>query len=297
LKALVTGGAGFIGSNLVDALLKKGFSITVIDNEYSNSHKEFYWNPRAHNFKLDIRNYKETRNLYEGIDYVFHLAAETRIQPSILDPINTISINSLGTCTVLQCAYEAKVKRVVFSSTSAIYGRNPSPNQEIQPADCLNPYAISKYEGEQLCKMYYELFGLETVVLRYFNVYGDRQPVRGTHAPVVGVFLNQREEGKPLTVVGEGRQRRDFVNVGDVANANIAAAETLLDSKYFGTVFNIGSGINYSVLEIAKMISTKIEMISARLGESLETFADISKANEILNWAPTIYLPEWLKEN
>jgi len=220
MKSLVTGGAGFIGSNLVDRLLALGHEVVVIDNEYSDAHDQFYWNEQAQNYHYDIRDYDSTRPLYDGVDYVFHIAAEARIQPAIENPIEAVSINSVGTCTVLQCAREAGVKRVMYSSTSSAYGlKNELPNVETQPDDCLNPYSISKTNGEKLCSMYTELFGLPTVIFRYFNVYGERQPLRGQYAPVVGIFLRQRDAGEPLTIVGDGEQRRDFTYVGDVVNA------------------------------------------------------------------------------
>ncbi len=183
-KSLVTGGAGFIGSNLVDQLLSMGHEVTVVDNEFSTCHEQFYWNKDAYNVKGDIRDYKLMRNAFaNGQDYVFHLAAEARIQPAIENPIEAVSINSVGTCTVLQCAREAGVKRVMYSSTSSSYGMNPFPNVETQPDDCLNPYSVSKVNGEKLCTMYTNLFGLDTVIFRYFNVYGERQPLRGQYTP------------------------------------------------------------------------------------------------------------------
>ena len=155
MKSLVTGGAGFIGSNLVDRLIALGHEVVVIDNEFSEVHEQFYWNDKAENYKYDICDYEKTRPLYDGVDYVFHIAAEARIQPAIKNPIQAVKINSVGTCTVLQCAREAGVKKVMYSSTSSAYGRvNTPPNVETQPDDCLNPYSVSKVSGEKLCKMY-----------------------------------------------------------------------------------------------------------------------------------------------
>ena len=236
MKALVTGGAGFIGSNLVDKLIESNYEVVVIDNEYSDAHDKFYWNENAQNYKYDIRDYEKTRSLYEGVDYVFHVAAEARIQPAIQNPIEAISINSVGTCTVLQCAREAGVKRVMYSSTSSGYGINETPNVETQLDDCLNPYSVSKVNGEKLCKMYTDLFGLPTVIFRYFNVYGERQPLRGQYAPVIGIFLRQMAAGEPLTIVGDGEQRRDFTYVGDVVNANIMSAISNPNLEAFGQV-------------------------------------------------------------
>ena len=296
MKSLVTGGAGFIGSNLVDALLDMDHEVVVIDNEYSDAHDHLYWNDDADNYKYDIRDYENTRPLYDGIDYVFHLAAEARIQPAILNPIEAISINSVGTCTVLQCAREAKVKKLMYSSTSAAYGMNSQPNVETQPDDCLNPYSVSKVNGEKLCKMYTDLFGLDTVIFRYFNVYGERQPVRGQYAPVIGIFLRQLAAGELLTIVGDGQQRRDFTYVKDIVNANIMSAISNADKEAYGQVYNVGSGINYSINEVASMISKDVKHISPRVGEARISLANIDKIYETFAWKPQQDLEEWIRK-
>ena len=296
MKSLVTGGAGFIGSNLVDALLDMGHEVVVIDNEYSDAHDHLYWNDDADNYKYDIRDYENTRPLYDGVDYVFHLAAEARIQPAILNPIGAISINSVGTCTVLQCAREAKVKKLMYSSTSAAYGMNSQPNVETQPDDCLNPYSVSKVNGEKLCKMYTDLFGLDTVIFRYFNVYGERQPVRGQYAPVIGIFLRQLASGELLTIVGDGQQRRDFTYVKDIVNANIMAAISNADKEAYGQVYNVGSGINYSINEVASMISKDVKHISPRVGEARISLANVDKIYETFAWKPQQDLEEWIRK-
>ena len=295
MKSLVTGGAGFIGSNLVDGLLSLGHEVIVIDNEYSDAHDHFYWNDYTENYKYDIRDYEKTRPLYDGVDYVFHIAAEARIQPAILNPVEAISINSVGTCTVLQCAREAGVKRLMYSSTSAGYGMNQQPNVETQPDDCLNPYSISKVNGEKLCKMYTDLFNLDTVIFRYFNVYGERQPIRGQYAPVIGIFLRQLEAGQPLTIVGDGEQRRDFTYVKDIVNANIMAALSNADKEAYGQVYNVGSGVNYSVNEVAEMISNKIKYIPPRLGEARISLANVDKIYKTFAWKPQQSLEKWIK--
>ena len=243
---------------------------------------------------MDIRDYDHTRPIYDGVDYVFHIAAEARIQPAIENPIEAVSINSLGTCTVLQCAREAGVKKVMYSSTSAGYGMNPFPNVETQPDDCLNPYSISKVNGEKLCKMYTDLFDLDTVIFRYFNVYGNRQPLRGQYAPVIGIFLRQLGAGEPLTIVGDGEQRRDFVNVEDVARANIMAAISNQDPEAYGQVYNVGTGINYSVNDIASMFNHKTINISPRLGEAKVSLANNEKIEKTFGWKPYIKLEDWI---
>ena len=295
-KSLVTGGAGFIGSNLVDKLLTMGHEVIVIDNQFSEAHDEFYWNFHGKNYRMDIRDYSLTRKLYDGVDYVFHLAAEARIQPAIENPIEAVSINSLGTCTVLQCAREAGVKRVMYSSTSSGYGMNEPPNVETQPDDCLNPYSVSKVNGEKLCKMYTSLYGLETVCFRYFNVYGNRQPLKGQYAPVIGIFLRQLAAGEPLTIVGDGEQRRDFTHVDDVINANIKAALASIDDKCFGQVYNVGTGLNHSINEIAAMISDNKINIPARPGEAKISLANNTKLRETFDWEPTVKLEDWIRD-
>ena len=296
MKSLVTGGAGFIGSNLVDQLLKIGHDVVCIDNEFSDIHDQFYWNDKAENHLLDIRDYENTRPLYEGVDYVFHIAAEARIQPFILNPIEAVSINYVGTCTVLQCAREAGVKRVMYSSTSSGYGMNDYPNVETQPDDCLNPYAVSKVNGEKLCTMYTNLFDVPTVVFRYFNVYGERQPIRGQYAPVVGIFLRQLAAEEPLTIVGDGEQRRDFTYVGDIVNANIMAAISNPDDDAFGQVYNVGTGSNYSVNEIAAMVSKNTVYLPPRIGESRVTLANNEKIEKTFGWRPQVKIEDWIAE-
>ena len=293
-KSLVTGGAGFIGSNLVDKLLTMGHEVIVIDNQFSEAHDEFYWNFHGQNYRMDIRDYSLTRKLYDGVDYVFHLAEEARIQPAIENPIEAVSINSVGTCTVLQCAREAGVKRVMYSSTSSGYGMNEPPNVETQPDDCLNPYSVSKVNGEKLCKMYTSLYGLETVCFRYFNVYGNRQPLKGQYAPVIGIFLRQLAAGEPLTIVGDGEQRRDFTHVDDVVNANIKAALANIDDKCFGQVYNVGTGLNHSINEIAAMISDNIIHIPPRPGEAMISLANNTRLRETFDWEPTVKLETYL---
>jgi UDP-glucose 4-epimerase len=296
-KSLVTGGAGFIGSNLVDRLIDLEHEVVVIDNESAECNEKFYWNDEAENHKLDICDYEFTRDLYEGVDYVFHLAAESRLQPAILNPINAVMKNAVGTCTVLQCAREAGVKKVMYSSTSSAYGLNKFPNYETDPNDCLNPYSVSKVSGEELCKLYAKLYGLKTVIFRYFNVYGDRSPTTGQYAPVIGIFKKQKGNNESLTVVGDGLQRRDFVNVQDVVNANVMAMFANLEDSCYGEVYNIGSGENISILEIAKMISDNYIHISPREGEARTTLANIDKVRKTFEWEPKIKIEQWIEEN
>lgn len=309
MKAIVTGGAGFIGSTLVDMLIEDGHDVLVIDNESADCNEQFYYNPKATNHKLDICDYNATRKLYDGVDVVFHLAAESRIQPCIDDPIRAVKTNTLGTGIVLQCAREAGVKRVIYSSTSACYGlKNSPPMVETMPLDCLNPYAFTKIAGEELCKMYSMMFGLETIIFRYFNVYGERSPIRGQYAPVVGVFMRQKDAGEVLTVVGDGEQRRDFIHVRDVARANLLAAKftppqyivtngIVYNIWKWGEIFNIGSGKNYSINQIASMVGGEKTHIPPRAGEARHTLANTTKAKTLLGWTPQINVDEWIKAN
>ena len=295
MKSLVTGGAGFIGSHIVDKLIELGHEVIAIDNESAESNEEFYWNDEAQNYKYDICDYEKTRSLYDGIDYVFHLAAESRIQPAILNPIEAVTKNCVGTCTVLQCARDAGVKKVIYSSTSSGYGFNEPPNHENQPDDCLNPYSVSKVAGEKLCKMYTKLFGLKTVIFRYFNVYGERQPIKGQYAPVIGIFLRQRKDGESLTIVGDGEQRRDFTHVSDVVQANILAATKDVDDEFYGELYNVGNGVNYSINEIANVISDNQINIPPRIGEARTTLANNGKLRTIFEWRPQVNLMDWIK--
>lgn len=312
MKTLVTGGAGFIGSNLVDRLIADGHEVTVIDNESSDANEQFYWNPAARNYKYDINDYTMVRELYEGVDTVFHLAAEARIQPCIEDPLKAVEANMLGTASVLQCARVCGVKRVIYSSTSSAYGlKNIPPLVETMPTDCLNPYSVSKVGGEELCKMYSNLYGLETIIFRYFNVYGERQPLRGQYAPVIGIFMRQSAAGEPMTIVGDGEQRRDFTHVSDVVEANIKASQftapeyDMTDnggSKVYnrwewGQIYNIGTGVNHSVNQIAQLIGGATTNIPARLGEARITLANSSKARNHLGWIPKVRLEDWIAEH
>ena len=295
--SLVTGAAGFIGSNLVDYLLEQGHTVVSVDNESANNEK-FHWtheNGMALNVKGDITDYKFMKNVFTGVDYVFHLAAESRLQPAIENPIGAVEKNCVGTTVMLQCAREVGVKRFVYSSTSSAYGNNPYPNVETQPDDCLNPYSASKAAGEKFCKMYTDLYGLETVILRYFNVFGQRSPARGQYAPVIGIFQRQKEAGEPLTLVGDGSQKRDFIHVEDVARANYIAATADL-GDHIGEVFNIGSGKNYSIKDIADVISDNQVFIPKRSGEMETTLADITKVESVMGWKPEIDVLEWIKQ-
>jgi len=299
MKTIVTGGCGFIGSHIVDRLIKDGHEVVVIDDESADAHDQFHYNDKAEYNLLSVQDHYDIIDKFEGVDFVFHLAAESRIQPCIQNPLMASLANVVGTCSVLQAAREHGIKRVVYSSTSAAYGvKNPIPLKEDMPNDCLNAYSTSKVAGEDLCKMFYRLYGLETVTLRYFNVYGERQPTKGQYAPVIGLFQRQYAAGEPLTVVGDGLQTRDFTHVLDVVEANMKAA-FCDNGKALGETFNIGTGVNFSVMDIVKMVDKEEFYINLpqRLGEARDTKADSSKAKDILGWEPKVKLEDWLNES
>ncbi len=329
-KVLVTGGAGFIGSHLVDALVEEGHSVVVIDNLSTGKRSQV--NKKAKFIKADIRNLKKIKPYFKGADWVYHLAARARIQPSIKDPVSTFDHNILGTLNVLLAARDAGVKRVIYSASSSSYGdQDTLPLHEEMTPRFKSPYSLSKYVGEEMCRLFSNLYGLETVSLRYFNVYGPRQLLNGAYATVAGIFLKQFKDGKPLTIVGDGGIRRDFTHVSDVVRANILAAQSSKVGR--GEVINIGTGKNYSINEVASMILTppergymlpardfnnprltggvipsvkpetvlasavrenRVAYIPSRLGETRCTLANTSKARQLLGWKPTISLEEGL---
>ena len=293
--SIVTGGAGFIGSHIVEKLKRLDHMVVVVDNEYSDN-DNFHWRKDTLNVNIDITDYKGLKKAFTGADYIFHCAAEARIGPAIKNPLNALHINTMGTCNVLQCAREVGAKKVLYSSTSSGYGLNEAPNIETQPDDCLNPYSVSKIAGEKLCKMYTDLYGLNTIIFRYFNVFGERAPRKGQYAPVTGIFLRQKAAGESLTIVGDGEQRRDYVYVEDVANANIMAAISNPDDDAYGQVYNVGTGKNYSVNEIAKMFNTKTTNIPARPGEARISLANADKICKTFAWKPEVVLEDWIKE-
>ena len=297
MKSLVTGGAGFIGSHVVDALLKAGHDVAVVDDESGQASDTFHWNDACVNYVKDVTDTYEMTEIFEKhkFDYVFHLAAKTKIVPAMENPPQTLWENYTGLLNVLELSRNSGVKKVVFSSSSSVYGDQEVPYNEHRPLDCLNPYALSKLHGESLCEHYSSVFGLDTVCLRYFNVFGERMPERGQYAPVIAIFLRQLRNNEPLTIVGDGYQKRDFVYVKDVASANLSAA--LSDPRELTTgVLNVGHGSMVSVMDIAKMISSEHIHLPERPGDARNTRACTKLIESNLNWAPTIDAISWLKE-
>ena len=299
MRAIVTGGAGFIGSNLVDELLEKGWGVIILD-DLSTGKKENV-NANAKLYRVDISTMKDLENprrnvwrLFEGVDIVFHLAAKARVQPSIVDPISFNKINVEGTLNILLASHNAKVKRVVYSASSSAYGNATKfPTPEEHPTNPLSPYGLQKYIGEQYCKMFSEVYGLDTVSLRYFNIYGERMNLEGAYCLVMGIFAKQMKEGKPLTINNDGKQKRDFTYVGDAINANILAATRKENFK--GDVFNIGNGNNFSINEVADMMGGE-KQYGNKVAEPFQTLADNSKAMLMLDWDPKGDLPSWIKK-
>jgi UDP-glucose 4-epimerase len=291
MKALVTGGAGFIGSHVVDALIARGDEVICVDDKSAPQNQIFYWNDAATNINADIRNLHES--VYHGVDVVFHLAARSRIQPTVNNPSECFSVNVLGTQRVLELSRLAGVKRVVYSASSSYYGHaSKPPFLEYAPKGCATPYSLSKWQGEEICDLYTKLYGLSTVSLRYFNVYGPREPLKGEYAPVMGLFKRQKEAGQPMTIVGNGNQRRDFTHISDAVEANLLAAEKL---HVTGPV-NIGTGRNYSINELAVMIGGDRLYVAERVGETRETLANNMRAREELSWTPKVNLEDYLRQ-
>lgn len=294
-NVIVTGGAGFIGSHLVDKLISKGINVRVLDN-LSTGKKENI-NPKAEYYALDVSDLENYRfEIFENIDTIFHLAAVTSVQESIENPILYNMVNTIGTSNILQAAKSTgTVKRVVFSSSSSVYGDAKTPTSENHPTNPLSTYALSKLIGEQLCKLYSDIYDLDTVCLRYFNVYGDRMNNEGGYKLLFPIFKEQVINLQPLTINNDGNQRRDFIHVDDIVNANMIVAENVNDFK--GDIYNVGNGTNYSVNEIADMFNSESDLRIFNEGviEPFETLAEIAKIDLDLNWRPKGNLNEWIK--
>ena len=293
MKYVVVGGAGFIGSNIVDKLVEQNHEVVIIDNLSTGKMENV--NPRASVEYIDICNENECSAMVEimsGADALFLLAAKARVQPSIENPVEYEINNTIGTLNVLKCASDAGVRRVVYSASSSAYGNTEKlPSKESDPVNPLSPYGAQKYYGEVMCKMFSEVYGLETVSLRYFNIYGERQNVGGAYAMVIGIFVDQLLNGKPMTIRGDGEQRRDFTYVGDVVNANILASQS--ENVGNGEVINIGNGDNRSINDIADMIGGDKVNVEPVI-EPKATLADNSKAEELLGWKPTQNIEDWI---
>jgi UDP-glucose 4-epimerase len=248
--------------------------------------------PEVEFIHADIVDQAACRRACEGVRGVFHMAAMSKVGPSIENIEFCTEQNVVGTQNVLVAARDAKVSKVVYSASSTYYGNQKAPQQEDAKPECLNPYALSKFVGEQYCELFTRLYGLPTICLRYFNVYGPRQPGVGAYALVLGAFLRQRKEGKALTIHGDGSQRRDFVHVRDVVRANILA----LESEAKGVVLNVGSGTNHSVKELADMISTEQTFGPRRAGDAEVTLASTERAFATLGFRTSVRIEDGVAE-
>jgi nucleoside-diphosphate-sugar epimerase len=281
---VVTGGAGFIGSHLVDELIAKGLRVRVVDNFTTGDRQ--YLNPDAELLTADIRDARSLPPIFAGADCVFHTAALPRVMVSIEHPVETHMTNVVGTLNVLVAARDSGVRRVVFSGSSSVYGEQPIlPLTESMAPNPLNPYALQKLTAEQYTRIFHKLFGLETLTLRYFNVYGPRMATEGAYVTVISSFLRQKRAGELLTIHGDGTQTRDFTHVNDVVRANILAMDAVVAD---GRAINIGRGRNLSVNRIAELIGGPTVQLPPRPGDARHTLADLSQAREILGWEPEI---------
>jgi len=275
--AAVTGSKGFIGSHLTHALQSEGWEVRAIDLP-----------------EFDITDTKKLAPAFKGVGVVFHLAALPSIQYSIENPQESNAVNLGGTVSVLEAAREAHVERVIFSSSSAVYGdQETMPIGEDALAQPKSPYGLQKYAGELYCELFAGLYDLSTVCLRYFNVYGPGARAEGTYSPAIAVFLKQRAKGAPLTVTGDGTQARDFVHVSDVVRANILAALSFNVGK--GEVLNIASGKAFSINQIAELVGGPVEHIAPRI-EPRSSLGDITRAKRLLGWEPTVLLEAGIEE-
>lgn len=284
MKTIITGGAGFIGSHLAELLIEKGHDVLVVDNLLSGRLKNLQSIPEHSRFgfvQADIRDAASLEPLFEGVDWVFHLAGLADIVPSIEMPAQYYSTNVTGTFNVLECARRYGAKRVLYAASSSSYGiPDIYPTPESSPIKPQYPYALTKYMGEELVMHWANVYKLPAISLRLFNVFGTRSRTSGAYGAVFGVFLAQKLNGRPFTVVGDGTQTRDFTYVTDVAEAFLCAAESAIS----GEVMNVGSGNHYSVNRLVELLGGDIEYITKRPGEPDCTFGDVTKIKNLLGW-------------
>lgn len=285
--AIVTGGAGFIGSHMVDLLVERGYRVRVLDSLIGGREENLSrhnGDPRVVLDKRDVRGVAPGDALFAGARYVFHFAGIGDIVPSIERPLDYMSANALGTAQVLDCARAASVEKLVYAASSSCYGLASVPTREDHPIDLRYPYALSKFQGEQAALHWHRVYGLPVNSIRIFNAYGTRSRTSGAYGAVFGVFLRQKLAGKPYTVVGDGTQRRDFLYVTDVARAFLAAAETPLA----GRVFNLGAGAPQSVNRLVELLGGPVVYLPKRPGEPDCTWADITRIEAELGWSPRV---------
>lgn len=291
-KAIVTGGAGFIGSHIVEQLVERGYDVHSVDNYVAGKHEDRF-NPKATYHELDVRS-PEFATICEGADVVFHTAALPRVPYSIEHPLETADANIMGTMAALNSAVAGKVRRFVYSSSGSSYGNQTvMPLVETMPANPVNPYGAQKYAGEVFANLWSSIYPIETVSLRYFNVYGPRLDPNGPYALAIGRFLSARKNNTPITIYGDGSVTRDFTHVRDVARANILAAES--DKVGKGETINIGAGRNVTINYLASLFGGEIVYEAPRI-EAHDSLADNTKARELLNWVPEVRLEDGILE-
>ncbi len=286
-KALVTGGAGFIGSHMVDLLLEKGYKVIVVDNFFSGRLLNLQHHKNSKDLsveEMDIRNISENSSLFKDVSIVFHFAGIGDIVPSIEKPSEYMDVNVQGTVKVLEAARFAGVKKFVYAASSSCYGLAQTPTDETASIDIKYPYALSKYFGEQACFHWHKVYRLPVNSIRIFNAYGTRSRTSGAYGAVFGVFLKQKLENMPFTVVGDGAQRRDFLYVTDVVNAFYLAGTSLLS----GEIFNLGSSYPQPINRLVELLKGEVIFIPKRPGEPDCTWANISKIKKLLNWSPLV---------
>lgn len=289
---LVTGVGGFIGSHLADALVAHGMRVRGFDNFAAGSRA--YVNPAVELHEGDVRDPASLPPAFAAVDCVFHTAALPRVMLSIEHPVETHMTNVIGTINVLIAARAAGVRRVIYSGSSSVYGAQATlPLRESMTPNPLNPYALQKLTGEQYMRIFHGLFGIETLTLRYFNVYGPRMTVEGAYVTVISVFIRQRLAGQPLTIHGDGQQTRDFTHVRDVVRANLLAMDAAVAD---GRAINIGRGSAISVNRVAAMVGGPTINLPPRPGDARDTLADISQAHEILGWEPEVPTEDGIRE-
>lgn len=296
MKIIVTGGCGFIGSHLTEKLIALGHEVIVIDNlacGRKSNIEQLYSNSRFSFIEKDITDFEAIKPYFKNIDWVFHLAGLADIVPSIETPDDYFKVNVTGTFNVLQSAKYFGIKRFIYAASSSSYGiPNSYPTLESSIIDPQYPYALTKYMGEELVMHWSKIYSLPGISLRLFNVFGPRSRTSGTYGAVFGVFLAQKLNNKPYTVVGDGTQSRDFTYVTDVVDAFVAAAQSSVDSE----VMNVGSGNHYSVNELVKLLGGDVTYIPKRPGEPDCTYADITKIKKLLNWSPKVSFEQGVKK-
>ncbi len=293
-RSIITGGAGFIGSNLTDHLVRIGHKVTVIDNFVSGKKTNLSHHKKkdVKIIKIDISKSKKLYKYFKGADYIFHLAGLAEIIPSIKNPKKYFDNNVIGSLNVVEAAKKAKVKKFIYAASSSCYGTPKSfPTSEKDKIDLKHPYAVTKYMGEELIMRYASIFKMPNISFRFFNVYGPRLNTSGQYSAVIANFLSQMKKKKPLTIVGNGKQTRDFIHVDDLVNAFIKVIKSNLANK----IYNLGSGKKTSINTIAKIFGGKRKFIPNRPGEPKNSLANISKAKKEINWKPKITIEEGIK--